>query len=123
MKTHDEKTRRQGTIENDIAMEGGKEADFARTKLSKPACDYQISQVTEVPASSGISTGLNLINLQIKEFKQGKTKLLFDTGAVVTLLKELRNLRRETLICEDVNWSYRTRNNCYRKNNCYHTIR
>jgi len=39
VKTHDEKTRRQGTTENDIAIERGTEADFARTKLSKPACD------------------------------------------------------------------------------------
>jgi len=38
--------------------------------------------------------------LQIKEFKKGKTKFLFDTGAVVTLVK-LWNLRGEMLIYED----------------------
>ena len=38
--------------------------------------------------------------MQIKEFKKGKTKFLFDTGAVVTLVK-LWNLRGEMLIYED----------------------
>jgi len=69
------------------------------------------------------STGLNLINLQIKEFKKGKTKFLFNTEAAVTLVK--RNLKREMLIYEDKMTlaGIRTRNNCYRKNSCYHIIR
>ena len=120
MKTHDGKTRR-GTAENKMVMDGGEEADFPRTKSSKPARDYQISQITEVPR---INTELDLINLQIKEFKKGKIKFLFDTGTAVTI--KLRNLRGETLICEDemtLAGVSRTRNNCFRKNNCYHTIR
>ena len=46
------------------------------------------------------STGPDLINLQIKEFKKRKIKFLFDTGATVTFVK-LRNLRGETLIYEN----------------------
>ncbi|KYN22010.1 hypothetical protein ALC57_05603 [Trachymyrmex cornetzi] len=63
-------------------------------KPPKPAREYQISQVTEIPRAS---TGLDLINLQIEEFTNGKTQFLFDTGAAVTLEK-LRNLKGDTLI-------------------------
>jgi len=49
MKMHDGKIRRQDIAENKMAMKGREEADFARTK---PARDYQISQVIEVPRAS-----------------------------------------------------------------------
>jgi len=67
MKTHDGKIRRQGIAENKMAMKGREEADFARTKPPKPARDYQISQIIEVPRTS---TGLvKFANQRIQERK------------------------------------------------------
>jgi len=78
-----------------MAVEGGEEADFAKTKSPKHA--PRLPNFTKVPRAS---TERNLINLQIKEFKKGKTQFLFDTEAPVILIK-LRNLREEILIYKD----------------------
>ena len=64
-KTHDEKNHGQNIAnkEKNTAMEGKEEVDSVE-KSPKLAREYYISQVTEMRRAS---TGLNLINLQIKE--------------------------------------------------------
>jgi len=123
VKTHDGKTRRQDSAENKMVMEGGEKANFARRKPPKPARDYQISNLPNFIEMSRASIGLNLINLQIKEFKKGKTKFLFNTGAAVTLVK-VRNLG-ETLIYENKMTLVKITKHeiTVIGNNCYHTIR
>jgi len=65
------------------SSEENEEKETTRKK-SRPAREYK---VTQIKGKSQTKTGLDLVALPIQETKKGKTSLLLDTGATLTLIK------------------------------------
>ncbi|CAL1681033.1 unnamed protein product [Lasius platythorax] len=74
-------------------------SDEEREEKGKPthAFKYQVTHIRQTPRGT---TGLDLITLSIRETKNGKANMLYDSGATISLIK-VNQLKGETAIYKD----------------------
>ncbi|XP_070159225.1 uncharacterized protein [Polyergus mexicanus] len=103
-KTRDEnirdrkKPRQQNRNADSASSSSEDEQEEARKRQPRPASEYRVTHIKDMPRAKK-KTDLLLITLPMRQAKDGKIQMLYDSGSTISLIK-LKQLKDDTLIHE-----------------------